>query len=419
MIILQTSEEVLSPILSLVQNQIVTTSAGTTELTHRSAIYNQSSTASYYNEYTALGNGEQISIVSQSIANALNISAFPKITRNSGVNSYVTAQFSNGRSTTNDRVFDFRTTNSSDFKYPAHSSVAGSLLEITANIVGDLAAAMTSNVMWDGNSNRAQTSVIPHQYLTGHVWKGGNWGIPGIVGGQGSGRRFMAVTKRHVQACGHYQYYVGETLLFKDVNNNIISRQVIEVVCFNTEIAGAPIDLSIYLLDQDLPSSITILPVMGAWGKGIVSETSETFTVCPQFAGILLNNNDGHLTPCIAARQFDETIQKGAFTYQGLNFDRSKLYSAIGDQSTTIKSFPSSSVGDKFYHDTRAGDSGSPFLVPCLGGWCYASHFSTNNHPTSSLFNDLIAFIDARAIASGVLPSATGYTVTVAQPPTA
>jgi len=417
MIILQTSEETLSPILSLAQNQIITTSAGTTELTHRSAVYNKSSTATYYNEYLALGNGEQISIVSQSVVNALNISEFPKITRNSGVNSYVTAQFSNGRSTTNERVFDFRTINATNYNYPAHAAVAGSLLEITANIVGNLADAMTSNVMWDTNSNRAQTSVIPHQYFTGHVWKCPGYmapgTTPGITNNQGSGRRFMAITKRHLQACGHYQYYVGETLLFKDINNNIISRQVIEVVCFNREIGSSLIDLSIYLLDQDLPSSITILPVMGAWGKGIVSETSETFTVCPQLAGILLTNNDGHLLPCIVAQQNDETFPKSAFTYQGLNFDRSKLYSAIGNRSSTIKSFPDDNVGDKFYHDVRGGDSGSPFLVPCLGGWCYASHLSNSNQPSSSLFNDLIAFIDARA---GI---ATGYTVTVAQPPTA
>lgn len=409
----QTPAEEIAAIFSMTQETVVTAEGAVSTVTHRSASFEQIATAEYHFEYTVKGGeGDEISVVSQSVANALDISDWPKVQRSSGVNAQVTAKISNGRSTTEDRIFDFRTFNATSFTKAANAATPGSLLAITADIVDDLASAMTSNAMWDSSGNRAQTSVIPHEFLTGHVWNGG-WGIPGVSGG---GRRFMAITPRHLAACGHYQYYVGETLYWKDINNNIISRTVQAVVNFASELAASGLpsyDISIYLLNADLPESIYILPVMGAWGKGVVSETSETFTFCKQLAGITLTNNDGHLQPFLIADHFDETVQKNGFTYQGLEFDRSKVFSFGGVSTrTTIKNWPSAAPGDKFYHNLRGGDSGSPCLVPCNGGWCYASHISTGNHPTAAFYNDLIEFIDARAGVS------TGHTVTEASAPT-
>jgi len=160
---------------------------------------------------------------------------------------------------------------------------------------------------------------------------------------------------------------------------------------------------------------------MGAWGSGIVSETSETVTTCSQIAGIVLYNNDGHIGPFIGATLTDDTLPKCPSSYEGLNFDLSKFYFRMGGVPVITESIPkiNSDLGDKFYHFGRGGDSGSPILVPCDGGWCYATHISKGFHPNAELFNELIAFIDAKAVASGAIPSATNYTVTVAQPPTA
>jgi len=414
MIVKQSTIEAISPIKSLEVEAILDSPGSVIEGTHRSVKYNTHTSATYHNQYLAFGATLPVEIVSQSVEDALDISEWPKIKRNLGVNAVVEASFSNCRAATSTRSLDLRTFSGSSFTSPAHEILEETLLEYTFNIVNTIADSMASNQMWNSSGNRAQTSVIPHEYLTGHVWNG-LWG-----GGAGiqptSGRRFMPITRRHLAACGHYQYNVGQKVYFKDINNNVIEKTVIRVVNLLSELyaAGLPAyDISITLLDSDLPESIHILPVIGNWGRGIVGTTADTYTQCDQIAGFCLRNNDGHIVPFMTAWWFDQVIPLSPFTYEGINFHKGRIKGIGGGGNTTsIPAWPSQEPTDKFYHNRRGGDSGSPYIVPCAEGWCYSGHDSTNCHPDPELFNELIDLIDTR---QGI---STGYEVAVATDPT-
>lgn len=417
--IIQNPPEKTSPIRSLPATVVVDSSSGISTSTHRDVVFNTSATTGYHYEYTAFGADLPVTITYESVEGAVDISDWPNIRRNVGVNQVVRAQFANSVSTTEVVNLDFITYNGVVSPLPAHDVVANSLLEYQINAVDAVASAMSSNMMWDANGNRAQTAAIPHSFLTGHVWNG-SWG-PGTGAGTTpiTGRRFMAITPRHLYSCGHYQYYKGQKVYFKDINNNVIERTVAHVVNLYTELpaVGKPAyDMSITLLDSDLPGSIYILPVAGAWASPIVSETAENFTFCRQMAGFILYNNDGHMVPFICADSTDYTYSNYFFTHEGINFDISRVVSNIGyGNPTNINLWKEPG---KFDHIIRGGDSGSPAIIPCAEGWCYSSHVSQSYHPEPDLFNELIDLIDTRAVLAGDLNAPTNHTVTVATDPT-
>lgn len=419
MIIRQTPNERISPVFQL-QTEVVTTNPGSTAVQqHRAVNYLLATGATFHNEYVAQGADLPVSVATQSPAASVDISEWPRIKRQSGVNSVVNATFSNSRATTSSWRLDFRTTAGGSRKLPAQSAVADTYFAYSYAAVKALADEMTTNRMWDNSGNRAQTGVIPHQAFTGQVWNGG-WGIPGV--GTNGGRRFMAITPRHLFACGHYQYYPGEKLYWKDVNNNVIERTVLRVVNVSSEMAAAgqpAYDMSIALLSADLPGSITILPVVGDWARGIVSVNSGSFTRCLQAWGFVLFNNDGHLNPFCAAELEDTVIQRQASTYEGISLDAYRVQGLVGPPAVNGMEDWNPGEGSKFQHVTRGGDSGSPAVIPVAGGWAFCGHVSTNRQPNPELFDELIDLIDSRAVAAGELTTPTGHTVAVAPDPTA
>lgn len=419
MILRQTPNEEIVPVLSLQTIPVVTDPGGSSSEQHRDVLYTEVTNATAHNEYIVVPGADlPVVIASQSPANALDISEWPKVVRNPGVNAVVRASFSNSRATSSPWTFDMQTATGATRKLSAEGAEPDSYFEYSYLAVKAIADEMENNVMWDTSGNRAQTSVIPHQAFTGQVWNGGS-GIPGTnPSGTVGGRRFMAITRRHLFGCGHYQYYPGEVLYWKDVNNNIISRTVLSVTNFETGMQAAgvlPYDMSIAVLNADLPESITILPVAGDWARGIVSVDADEFTYCQQVWGFALLNNDGHLNPFCIADLSDSTLSRSTTSYRGLTFDDYKVRGVAAHIAGNEMEDWGAEVGSPFYHVLRGGDSGSPCVVPCAEevGWCFSGHLSRNQQPNKALFDQIIALADSDAGIS------TGYTVTEATDPTA
>lgn len=418
MIIQQRSTEGFAPVKTFGVNEIVDSSGSVERRTHRSVKFDRTSATATHNEYYAFGsNLLPVEIASQSPADSLDISEWPTVKRKDGVDSVVSASFENERAVSSTWDLDFTDRGGQVYDNKSDEIIPGTLLEYTYNIVKALADAMTGNAMWDSSGNRAQTNVIPHEFLTGHVWNG-KWG-PGTGAGTTpiTGRRFMAITKRHLFACGHYQYYPGDILQWKDIDNNIIERTVLRVINVRDETAalgGTSFDMSITLLDADLPGSIAIPPVAGDWALGIISEDSDSIVACPQVAGITLLNNDGHMNPFLRGQNYDTTWSKSAVAVlDGISIDNSRALGNTGYSNTTdiAGDWSPAVVGNPFYHELRGGDSGSPSLIPYADGWAFCGYIS-GRMAEASLLDELIALIDSR---EGI---STGYTVTVAPDPT-
>ena len=157
-------------------------------------------------------------------------------------------------------------------------------------------------------------------------------------------------------------------------------------------------------------------------------------TFCSQGATICLFNNDGHFAPIISILMADVVNSQGlaagfsaprlGMVFDGLPIKRSTC--SVPSMSAYTKwellnraDLDYTTIGSKFFHDLRGGDSGSPMLTFVGGNEFALSGFaSTDANPLPDTYNDLIQRVDARAVAAGQIPAATGYTVRVATAPT-
>lgn len=418
MVIRQTSPELISPATQIV-TELVADNPGTEgEETHRDLNFYYSEDATYHKQYRAFGADLPATIVSQSPPDAIDITSWPIIRRNTGINELgVLGTFTNGVLVSTEKSFDFRTFGGAENFGDVITPVAGSLFDVTFDAVAAVAEQLLSNQMWDSYGQRAQTSAIPHAHFTGHVWNGG-WGGAGLT--PSSGRRFMAITKRHLFACGHYQYYPGEVLYWKDVNNNIVSRVVQHTLNIHHETQGGSYvyDMSITLLTSDLPNEIFIPPVRGDWGRGDYGVTESTWSLCRQVCGLALLNNDGHIQPISHADKYDTTgLSQHPINYEGITLRQSDVFAPFTFGPLHGSTYPFCEDQTLLFgnHNLRGGDSGSPIMIPCAEGWCYGGHteIGTAHFPKPDVLNQLIDLVDTRAGVS------TGYTVTVATDPTA
>lgn len=75
----------------------------------------------------------------------------------------------------------------------------------------------------------------------------------------GKGRNVTTITRRHVVNAAHYPLEIGDKVLFLTKDNEKIERTIIGKGPVNFEIfsPGLPSDCALYLLDSDLPETIT------------------------------------------------------------------------------------------------------------------------------------------------------------------
>lgn len=373
-------------------------------------VFNEFEGGSGHNEYLILGNNAQsLTVYTESVENGVDLSELPIIKRGDGVAQTVVATLTNGVGITNPLNLVFEDIEDPEYRTGPITAVADSYAEYSLERVAELFGELSSPNMFDSGGNRAHAATIPHATFTCHAY--------GVGSSQRGGLRFTAITKRHLVGVAHYGYTVGQVVEFRTVENTPVFRTVVAVWSGWNYNPGAPIaDFSVTLLDSDLPSSIVPAPVVGDWINQIQSgATDSTFTFCPQFYGICLWNNDGHITPIARESSKDIVINNGiGATVDGISV--SWLSARINNEGYGIRHTEhaglnyQSSASD-FHHIRRAGDSGSPQFVPVAEGWAL-SNVVDSSLWTAPKINAAIAAVDSIAGIS------TGYTVTVAPDPT-
>ena len=288
---------------------------------------------------------------------------------------------------------------------------------------------------------RQNLAQFPHEHVTGTCVAQNVDGVTRLAG-----YRPSAITKRHVVHCGHYgSLPIGRKLYFLPADNGpLVERTIVGGTNFTTltdldtlpipfgGIAGAW-DFEMCILNQDLPDSIKPYPISSPYITTVLSSNSLNMSFCSQGAAIVLWNNDGHISPTLCFYLEDVVDYP-----QGLSvfFDTETLgmvFDGLPIKASTCsipaiynnkwipfnKDFDYTITGSKFYHNLRGGDSGSPILTFVGGNEFALSGFvSTDANPLPATYNDLIQRVDARAVAAGQIPAATGYTVRVATAPT-
>jgi hypothetical protein len=161
------------------------------------------------------------------------------------------------------------------------------------------------------------------------VYKSGGWYQS--VGG-------VAITPRHILACGHVRdNFINVTAKFLNDSGEIPVNQVVKTIVNTYQIAGQSpmtyqgetLDLRIWLLDSDLPSWVYKCPIA---------------TISPEFAIKLVNSPLS--IPCINVTQ-GATIQ----------------FQKLGVLNGVYPYQPTSSLRSPFYHASYTGDSGTPTFV--------------------------------------------------------
>ena len=187
-----------------------------------------------------------------------------------------------------------------------------------------------------------------------------------------------ALTKRHIANAAHYEYPVGTTVRFVTANNVTVTRTIIGKKRHPDYSSYFP-DITIYLLDSDLPESITPCKVLPA------NYADYMPTGPKQIAALCLDQEEKALVTDL--KSFSSI--KASFIY------------------------PDTAEEQVLYEGKIVGDSGNPaFLIVdgelvCITLWTYggagAGTFLT---PQISTMNQMIVDLDT---AAGI---STGYTLT-------
>lgn len=418
MILQQRSPSEFAPQMAVVASAVFDAAPTINLVTHRQFVFNEETGSAGHLQYSCSGeNLENLAVSRQTIPNGVDLSEFPIIQRANGINANVSATFTNGRGTTGFMEFSFANfSGSSSYISSADSVVEDTYAEYSLQRVAAIFDALESPEMFDANKDRKLPLVIPHTHLTGHVFNGGGWG-------NAAGKRFSAVTPRHVVGCAHYVYNIGDTVQFKTADNAVITRTIqgrwsgLHVTPEVGVFPGRTSDFSLYLLNDNLPESIEPFQVVGDWYLKLQEGwTSSVFTACPQGFGIILYNNDGHIRPFIAASTEDTAYSGSSVVCNGVTLTLLDFVRPSGITGYTLTGYEEwmNLSTNPFYHDVRGGDSGSPVLIPVANDkWALAGIISGAMYSASAM-NNLIAWLD-----DDVLGVSTGHTVVEAFDPTA
>ena len=375
-------------------------------------VFDRVTSSEYHYEY--LFEGAELSGLQCDDAR-VDMTEFPVVKRAAGVNEVVVATFYNENSTTSPIRLDFTNVGPGVVIFPdSFEPAVGSYAKFSHDAVVALCDGLPVNTMFDAGGNRHQGSLIPHAEFTGHVFDGSVGGAPP------AGRRFAAVTPRHIVGLAHYFYSVGMTIWFKTVGNVLVSRTIQKAFSGKT-VTGLPSgrnDFSMYLLNEDLPETIKPFPIAGPWLHSIQGgATDSVFASLPQYFGLILWNMDGHLSPSMRISSAAINNASNTVSYEGIEL--TAINTIIPGEglpnnfaTPNIEDWGYSSPESVFYHNVRGGDSGSLMIVPVADGEWALGDLISGTLWSGTVMNDIIALLDASAGIS------TGYTVTVAPDPT-
>jgi hypothetical protein len=376
-------------------------------------------------------------------ANSVNFSSFPVIRAASGFTQSAKIIFSGNRATSKSNLLSFAPYVPAPYTDGPITLINGTYAKYSINRVIAISDALPNSkflTVVNGVIVRQHLAEFSHQNITGTCVSSGNLSAL-------QGYRPSAITKRHVVHCGHYGALpIGRKLYFLPADNGpLVERTIVGGINFEklTDLDTLPIpagagyaewDFEMGILDSDLPDSIKPYPIASPYLSSIISTSSSEIAYCSQGAAFTLYNNDGDFVPFLQKNLFNSTItqsivSKGANTF-GLEFDGLPLIRSTcaipNGQTFVIDGFTQvgrpdiiNTIGSKFYHNVREGDSGSPILIPVgADEFALSGFISTNANPLPATYNSLIQRVDARAVAAGQIPAVTGYTVRVATAPT-
>jgi hypothetical protein len=245
-------------------------------------------------------------------------------------------------------------------------------------------------------------------------------------------KRFVAITPRHVIGCAHYGWNANPPpVRFRDINNNLIVRNCIRSYNLMNGPDPKPIinDIEIWLLDEDLPPSITPAPIVGDWFFNHTGSNT-SYNILPAAFGFYSFNQDSHIAPAELIPNKPGAVHTSNFqpfilsdeefsgfelliTWYGILPDGTGV--GIYNSPLTLEGFQDWSwftpLSGIFYHALRSGDSGSPIFFPVENGWALGPQMVSGSMWRPAGLNALIRAVDSL---HGIN---TGYTVTVAPNP--
>lgn len=227
-----------------------------------------------------------------------------------------------------------------------------------------------------------------------------------------------AITKRHVAAAKHWGGVggrVGMKFVFRGNTGTLHERTVIGL-------AYAGSDIVVFTLDSDLPTDVSVIPVVGDWfarnrsrsgdflstyNGGVYFYVDQTYS-CRLLLGSSITSLERHYSPA------------SGLTLNGNTYSEVLFEAHFAGNMTVFSSYTPSILAGKtsYFRDAISGDSGSP--VMCIIGsqpsvitsFLGSSYGPFWGESDGAFINDAISLADD---AAGVT---TGYTVTVTPDPT-
>jgi hypothetical protein len=315
----------------------------------------------------------------------------------------------------------------SDYALIPTGFVEGSAAAFTWDIIKPLLDASANDNLFTNSP-----STVPNGHYNPSCWAAG-FDFTAVMAGLlfngqwTTARGGVAITRRHVLGVYHYQHNVGDILRFAIGDGQFIQRTVIgkaqdyfngqSVPPTNPYVAKsrAIIDAMVYVLDSDLPESVTIPKIGGDW---LVKEASGSPNPAARWrwhGGAMIQINQFRQAKLVlnCAPNGSSSTSIGGESLHGVSiptYDWAIPSLPLPAQSPLAAYTPRTYIG-------IPGDSGQPWFVPIseteLALVCLFTYPTAGQIAREDILNTLIASADSNAGIS------TGLTVTVAPDPTA
>ena len=206
----------------------------------------------------------------------------------------------------------------------------------------------------------------------------------------------MPITKRHCLSCGHNGPPPGKVVKYVNTNGEVFEARILKWIndhpglgqdrVSDQKQAGPHPDLSVYLLDKELPDWVRIAPIF------------------PKLKSDELSYLSLHNTPaiCISQGNVDDTTLPAAQRTPNNRMAYITRFPGLGPGDTALR--------NPFYHSVYTGDSGTPMYL-LVGDTLYLYSLVSG-----AVVADQLPYINSMIVRANVtagLPAA-GFTVTEA-----